>query len=84
MNFWIYFGLTIAIVVFFIASFFKQRKAFQLSFAVWMAVSLLQYLKLGRVFYNILCVVEIALFVLSIALLVKEHWSQKKGQGQEE
>ncbi len=80
MNFWIYFGLTTIITVFFLVSFIKQRKAFQLSFSIWMASSLLQYLKLGKTFYNIFCVVEIVLFVLSIALLIKEQRDRKKNK----
>lgn len=78
MNFTIYAAISAAITLFFVVSFIKQRKPFQLAFAIWVPTTLLQYVSTNRVFFNILSGVELVLFAVTLSLLWIEQIKRKK------
>ncbi len=78
MNFTIYAVIASLITLFFLISFIKQRRAFQLAFAIWVPSTMLQYVSTNRTFFNILSIAEIIMFVITIALLIKDQHDRKK------
>ena len=78
MNFTIYAVIATVLTIFFICSYIKQRRLFQLAFAIWVPSTMLQYVSTNRVFYNILSVVEIIMFVIAMILLIKDQRERKK------
>lgn len=83
MNFTIYAAIAAVLTIFFICSYIKQRRPFQLAFAIWVPSTLLQYLSTSRVFFNILSVVEILMFLVVIFLLWKDQKDRKKAEKEE-
>lgn len=83
MNLVIYLPLVIVITLFFLISYIKMRKPFQLAFAIWVPSTLLQYLDLGRGFFNVLSVIEILFCIVCVALLILNSVKHKKEEGEE-
>ncbi len=84
MTFPIYASITAVLTVFFVISYIKQKKLFQLAFAIWIPSTLLQYLSNNRTYFNILSVVEIVLFIGVIFLLLKERKKEKTAAAQQQ
>lgn len=78
MNFAIYAAIAAVITIFFTISYIKQRRLFQLAFALWVPSTLLQYVCVDRVWYNVLSLVEIGLFVITMILTAKEMRERKR------
>ncbi len=84
MNIAIYAPIAIAIALFFLLSFLKQKKPFQLAFAIWMPSTILQYVSNDHVYFNILSVIEIVFFLFTMALLMKDSLDKKKKEKEKE
>jgi hypothetical protein len=84
MSITIYLPIALVITIFFLCSYWKQRRAFQLIFGIWVPSTLLQYLNAGRTFYNILSVAELILFVVAIVSLIQDQRRRKKEAAQQE
>ena len=84
MTFPIYASIVAVLTVFFAISYIKQKKLFQLAFAIWIPSTLLQFLSNNRTYFNILSVVEILLFVGVIFLLWKERKKEKAAAAEQQ
>ena len=84
MTFPIYASIAAVLTVFFAISYIKQKKLFQLAFAIWIPSTLLQFLSNNRTYFNILSVVEILLFSGVIFLLLKERKKEKAAVAEED
>ncbi len=84
MSFLIYGPIAIVLTAFFLLSYLKQKKLFQLAFAIWVPSTMLQYVSSNRVFFNILCVVEMIMFLITMALLIKDGMDRKKKEKEEQ
>lgn len=84
MTFPIYATIAAVLTVFFLLSYLKQKRPFQLAFAIWVPSTLLQYISNNRMFYNILSVVEILMFLGVLFLLYQDQKKQKEIQKQNE
>ena len=84
MTFPIYASIAAVLTVFFAISYIKQKKLFQLAFAIWIPSTLLQFLSNNRTYFNILSVVEILLFAGVIFLLLKERKKEKAAVAEED
>lgn len=83
MKFAIYAAIAAVLTIFFICSYVKQRRPFQLAFAIWVPSTLLQYISTSRTFFNILSVVEIIAFIGVLFLLWKDQKDRKKAEKEE-
>lgn len=83
MTFSIYAPIMIVITLFFVFSYIKQRKAFQRAFAIWVPSTMLQYISNNRIFFNVLSVIEIIMFAVTMFLMLKDQHQKKKSEQEE-
>lgn len=76
--FWIHLVLVVLATAFFLYSFIKEKKIYQLLFVIWIPLTLLTYVSTNKVFLILLGVVQLIFFFLVIFFLFRNP-NKKKG-----
>lgn len=79
MQFWTHLVLVIIGMAFFLYSFIKQRKTYQLLFVIWLPLTLLSYLSTNKVYLTVQGAVELIFFFLVIFFLFRNPNRKKVG-----
>lgn len=79
MQFWTHLVLVIIGMAFFLYSFIKQRKTYQLLFVIWLPLTLLSYLSTNKVYLTVQGAIELIFFFLVIFFLFRNPNRKKVG-----
>ena len=78
MQFWIHLALVILGVAYFLYSYIKERKLYQLLFVIWIPLTLLTYLSKNKVYLIVLGIVQLIFFFLVIYFLFRNPDKKKE------
>ena len=78
MQFWIHLALAVLGIAYFLYSYIKERKIYQLLFVIWIPLTLLTYLSKNKIYLLVLGIVQLAFFFLVIYFLFRNP-NKKKG-----
>ncbi len=70
--------IVIALFIFFIVSFLKERRAYQIVFSVWVLSTLLKYVSDDKIFTYVLGGAQLVFFVVAIYMLFRNKNSNVK------
>lgn len=63
--------LVAVLFLFFVVSYIKQRRSYQIVFAVWVLTTLLKYVSDGKTFTIVLGIAQIIFFIVAIFMLFR-------------
>lgn len=79
MQFWIHLALVVVGIAYFLYSYIKEKKLYQLLFVIWIPLTLLTYVSKNKTYLIILGVVQLIFFVLVIYFLFRNPGRKKAG-----
>lgn len=79
MQFWTHVVLVLLGMAYFLYSFTKQKRVYQILFVIWMPLTLLTYLSTNETYLTILGIAELIFFLLVIFFLFRRPKGSKGG-----
>ena len=79
MQFWIHLALVVVGIAYFLYSYIKERRLYQLLLVIWIPLTLFTYVSKNRIYLIILGIVQLIFFILVIYFLFRRPGSRKKG-----